>query len=186
MDCYEPREFAVGETLAWSKSLADYPASDGWALDYYFRGPTKFDVSATAETGEDNFSVTVAASVTARCSPGTYSWQAWVSKVDEKYLVASGTAKAIPGLQLVDGNFDGRTDAKKILDAIDALVAGKASLDQQEYMIGAGGAQRQLKRIPIPDLLQLRTHYARIVRAENSRRANKGFQTIRIGFRQPS
>lgn len=181
---YEPSEFAIGESLAWSKSFAEYSAANGWTLTYYFRGPTTFDVTASAN-GAD-FDVDVPASVTAAATAGLYFWQAWLSKDDDKLRIASGRTNAVAGFPTTDAGFDGKSDAERLLDAIDALLAGKASVDQQEYTIGAGGAQQQLRKIPIPDLLELRKHYAAIVGGERRKRGRRGLgRIIRAQFDPP-
>lgn len=181
----EPREFAIGETLVWRSSFPDYSPAEGWALTYYFRGPTKFDVvAATDDENPDGFKSTLPATESEKCIAGTYFWQAWVSKDADKYRLASGETVAVPGLPTEDAKFDGRIVAKRILDAIDAVMEGKATKDQQQYTIAAGGAQQQLIRIPIPELLELRKYYAAIVRRHN--RKGKSFRTIKIQFDDPS
>jgi hypothetical protein len=183
---FEPTEIIAGETLNWTKSLLDYPASEGWTLKYYFRGAgAGFDVTATADG--DDFSITVSATATATMAAGVYYWQAEVSLSGEKHIVDSGQATVKASLASVTSSatFDGRSRAQKILDAIDAMLEGKASLDQQEYMIG----NRSLKRIPIPDLIALRTHYAQLVgrerRAEKIRQGASFLKTVHVRFRQP-
>ena len=52
---------------------------------------------------------------------------------------------------------DTRGQAQIAYDAIKALLAGKASRDQQMYKIG----DRELQRIPVPELLMLLDHYRR-------------------------
>jgi hypothetical protein len=183
---FEPTEFTIGETLKWTKSLADYPASEGYALKFYFRGAgTGFDITATADG--DDYSVTVPAATTAEMTAGKYNWQAEISLSGEKFIVDSGEVTVKPSLAAINASvtFDGRTTARKILDAIDALLQGKASLDQQEYMIG----NRSLKRIPIPDLISLRTHYAQIVsreRRDDKRKQGASFlKSVHVRFKQP-
>ena len=55
------------------------------------------------------------------------------------------------------------TENQRILDAIDAALLNRATTDQQGYMIGT----RRLDRIPIPDLLKLRSQFITAVRGEN-------------------
>lgn len=182
----EPREFTAGETVTWSKSLDAYSAQEGWALTYYFRGAGQFDVTAEAQA-DGSFLATVPSDVDA--PPGRYYWQGWVSQGDEKHVVASGECEAKPGLAGNVEAFDGRSTAKKILDAIDALLAGKASLDQQEYTISGGDSSRTLKRIPPGELIALRETYARIVASERRRdRVRRGgtfMSSIRTRFTKP-
>lgn len=182
----EPREFTAGETVTWSKSLEDYSAADGWALDYYFRGAGSFDVSAEAQA-DGSFLAIIGADTEAQ--PGTYYFQGWVTKGGEKHVVARGECKVLTGLSGDVDAYDGRSNAKKIVDAIDAMIAGKASLDQQEYTIGEGDSTRALKRIPIPELIKLRETYARMVarerRRERTRRGGTLMQDMKVRFNRP-
>lgn len=182
---YEPREIVIGETLRWSRELGDYPASE-YSLTYHFRGAGKgFDAAASADG--DAFAVTVTAATTAEMTAGNYFWQAVAEKGGEKFVVARGEAKAVAGLASADADaaFDGRSEAKKTLDAIDAMLAGKATLDQQEYTI----ADRSLRRIPVPELLQLRRELARRVarerRRERVRRGGTVFPSVKVRFNEP-
>ena len=34
----EPLTIRTGDTIEWTKSIDDYKASDGWTLNYSFRG----------------------------------------------------------------------------------------------------------------------------------------------------
>lgn len=184
---FEPDQITIGETLIWKKSLADYSAADGWVLTYYFRGAGPgFDIAATAD-GSD-FAITVPAASTAGMTAGAYQWQAWVVLAGVKHQVDSGTAKAVASFLTVDAatTVDGRSQLKKILDGIDAMILGKATADQQEYTIG----NRQLKRIPIPDLIALRTQYAKLYsserRADKLRQGAPFFKNINVRFVKPS
>ena len=181
---FAPRQITPGETLEWTKSFDDFPA-DEWTVTYYFRGAGNgFDVVGTADDLDHTF--TVPSTTSDDTSPGRYYFQAWAVKDTEKHLVDQGETDVLPSLSaLTTGtSYDGRTPEKRILDAIDAIMAGKATTDQQEYMIGAAGAQRMLKRIEPTQLLELRKYYAGIVRAQH--RKGKSFKTIRIEFGKPT
>jgi hypothetical protein len=187
---YEPREFAAGETPRWRKSLDDFPASEGWALDYYLRGDgAGFDVQASADG--DDFLVEVPADSTEGLTPGNYRWQGWVSKGAERYKVADAAAVVKQGFVAVgeDATVDTRSQVKRILDAIDALLEGKATKDQQQYTIAGGGGYRMLMRIPVSELIHLRKEYARLYGAERRRervkRGGSPFATIKVRFDQP-
>lgn len=181
-----PNSFTAGESFSWTKEFSLYPAS-GWNLTYYFRGVGPgFDVEATANGTK--FDLAALASQTTSCTAGTYSFQAFVTKDDEKILVDSGTIRVHPNLATMaaEDTFDGRSKAQKILDAIDAMVEGKATLDQQSYVIG----NRQLARIPIPDLILLRDKYQRIVnqekRLEKQKKGGSYLKTIKAAFMRTS
>jgi hypothetical protein len=184
----EPLEFVAGETVQFEKSFDDYLSSDGWSLNYYFRGAGSLDQTAEAQA-DGSFLVTLSSEKTAELAPGTYFWQGWVELDGEKHMIASGQVEVAQGLAGDLGAYDGRSPAKKILDAIDAMVAGKATRDQQEYTIAGGSSSRTLKRIPIPELMELRKTYARKVAQERRRaRVKRGgtlFQSVKVRFDEP-
>ncbi len=181
----EPVEIVVGESLEWTKSLNDYPAS-AWTLTYYFRGAGKgFNSAATAEG--DDFHVAVDESVTAEMSVGAYSWEAWVTDGSDHFMIERGETKVMQNLKTmaVTSTFDNRSQVKKILDAIDTLIAGRVPQDVHQYVIG----NRQLQHIPVEQLIKLREAYAKLYAAELRRaRVRNGktlFKTIDVRFDRP-
>ncbi len=180
----EPEQLVAGETGQWKRRWPDFSAAAGWALNYYFRGPgAALDVTAAAN-GAD-FVVTVTSTQSAGLTAGVYFWQAWVVLGSVKHLVGEGQITIKQGFAATADPFDGRSPVKKILDAIDALVLGKATLDQQEYTIGT----RSLKRIPVAELLALRTQYAQLYareqRAARLRAGGPFFKNIYTRFTDP-
>lgn len=161
----EPTAITAGDTIAWTRSLADYPASSGWTLSYALRSATgMIDITASA-SGADH-AVSVAASVSKTWTPGTYAWAAFVTKAAERYEVARGEILVRPNLAQA-APLDDRTHARKVLDAIEAVIEGRASKDQEEYTIG----DRSLKRTPIVELIRLRGVYRGEVRREQQAQA---------------
>lgn len=152
----EPAELRAGDTWEWRREdLAEYPAGT-WTLTYRFKNAAGgFEVVASADGAV--FAVTVAAATTAGYTAGTYSWAAQVVNGTTKKTVDSGTLKVLPNLFAGSAGTasDQRTHAKKVLDAIEAVIEGRASLDQQEFQIGG----RMLKRMPVADLLRFRARY---------------------------
>lgn len=152
----EPTEIQAGDTTKWRREdlTSDYPASQSWVLNYNFVGQAgRFAVAATADG--DKFAITILAATSAAYVAGIYQWVAKVSKGTESYTVDSGTCKVLTDLSAKTTAFDGRTHVKKVLDAIEAVVEGRATKDQESYSI----AGRQLSRTPIADLLKLRAQY---------------------------
>ena len=177
----EPTELNVGDTWKWTKTLADYPAST-WTLSYSFKSSVGgFAVAATA-LGDDH-SVTVAYGTTSGYTAGFYSWVASVTNGSERYIVDSGTCTLNPDYRAgtATAAYDGRSHARIVLDAIEAVIEGRATVDQQEYEI----AGRRLKRMAIADLLKFRQHYKAEVAAEiNAEKIRNGTGTgRRIQFR---
>ncbi len=157
----EPSSVNAGDTWRWTRSLADYPASAGWALSYtLINASAKITVNASA-SGDDH-AVTVAAATTAGYAAGTYDWRARVSKASEIYTVGEGRLTVRNAFSAA--TFDARTHARKTLDAIEAVIEGRASSSTAEYTI----AGRSLKHIPVADLLALRDKYRAEVLREDA------------------
>ena len=153
-----PAIMRAGDTVTWKRSLSDYPASDGWSLSYALvRDGVQIIISSAASGTDHLVAVPVATSNT--WSPGVYHWLERVTKGAEAYTIASGTTEIIANLSAAASGFDARTHAEKALAAIEAWIEGR-DLGVAEYQIG----DRQLKNIPIPDLLKLRDAYRREVR----------------------
>lgn len=158
----EPDVLNVGDTWKWTKTLADYPAGV-WTLTYRFKSAAGgFEITATA-SGDDH-AVNVAYGTTSGYSAGFYSWVASVIAGGERYIVDSGTCTLNPDYRngTATAAYDGRTHARTVLDAIEAVIEGRATVDQQEYEI----AGRRLKRMPVTDLLKFRQHYKTEVHSE--------------------
>ena len=148
----EPTEIRAGDSVKWTRSLSDYPAST-WTLSYALRGPGEIDITASAD-GDDH-SVSELPATTAGWTEGIYNWVAKVTDGTDTYTIDEGTVEILEDLAAVTGAYDGRSHAKKVLDAIEAVIEGRASQDQMSYTI----AGRSLARTPIPDLLKLRDRY---------------------------
>lgn len=149
----EPKTFRAGDLLSWSKSLSDFPANAGWALAYTFINATqKLTINAGA-SGAD-FLVSVSAATTAPYIAGTYSWMARVSKGTEIYTVDSGTTEILPNLATAT-TYDGRTHAKKMLEAIEAAYEGRASLTQMQLQING----RSVQEFSRQELITWRSYY---------------------------
>ncbi len=157
----EPSSVNAGDTWRWTRSLADYPASAGWALSYtLINASAKITVNASA-SGDDH-AVTVAAATTSGYAAGTYDWRARVSRAGEVYTVGEGRLTVRNAFSAA--TFDARTHARKTLDAIEAVIEGRASSSTAEYTI----AGRSLKHIPMADLLALRDKYRAEVLREDA------------------
>ena len=156
----EPANLNAGDTARWLKALADYPASDGWVLSYSLvKAGQRIALSATAQ-GADHL-INVPAATTAAWVPGAYDYRAGVSLGADMFTVATGRIAINPAFGAA---VDARSHARRTLEAIEATLEGRASRATAEYQI----AGRQMKYIPVPELLTLRDRYRRDVRAEDA------------------
>jgi hypothetical protein len=154
----------AGDTLAFTETVADYPASAGWTLTYRLvpRATGGAAITFSASASGDAYAVSVAAATTATWAAGDYGWSSYVSKGLERYSVGGGQVEIFPDPATVAVGTDRRSHAQKMLDAIEAVLQGRATSSQAEYRIG----ERQLKHIE-PDVLEAwRDKYRREVQRE--------------------
>lgn len=148
----EPSSVVAGDTIAWTKTHADYSAADGWVLKYrLINAAGKIDITATA-AGSDH-AISVPAATTAAWPNGAYTWQATVEKAADRYTVGAGSLTIKPNLAAQAGGFDTRSAARKALELIDAaMVTHGASAWTQEYEI----AGRRMKYKNVSDFMAWR------------------------------
>lgn len=158
----EPTTLLAGDTAAWQITLADYLATDGWALAYtLINSTTKITFSSTAAGSAH--AVNVPATTTATWVAGSYAWRCQSIKGAEAYTVASGTMQ-VQGAFSAD-TLDARSHAKKTLDAVEAYLENPQNITAASYEI----AGRKLQRLSIPDLLTLRDRYRAELATEAAR-----------------
>ena len=171
----EPYEVYAGDTFRWDKSLKDYSPADSWALSYSFRSNTGtgFDITASANSANDAWEITVAAATTANYTTGEYSWQAYVTKSTERYVVDYGVTvinRNLNGLA-TSATSDLRTHAKLMISKIQSVLEGRMDADIENYSIGG----RSINKIPVSELVDiLHTYEEKLDKEERKRRlANK-------------
>ena len=165
----EPLELIIGDTVTWTRrnvqaisendngttESVSIKASEGWALKFTAVGPAGIIAINAAAEDTDDFKFTAAAAVTAAYVAGLYSWQITATKTTTRYTIAEGIITLKDNIAGRAALYDNRSHAKKVLDAIEAVIEGRASQDQMGYTI----AGRSLSRTPLPDLLKLRATY---------------------------
>lgn len=148
-----PTIFTAGDTLSFTDTLADYPASAGWFLNYrIINSAGKVDIQSTASGDDHVFSV--AATVTDDWNAGDYQWQAFVTKAAERYTVSTGSITIKPDLAAEAAGYDARSTAiKAIADLKSALATWTATSGHvAEYEIA--GRRMKFKSVQeISDLL---------------------------------
>ena len=161
----EPLQFVAGDTVKWTKSLPDYLPADGWALSYALvRDGSQETITAT-DNGDGTHAVTIAAATTAAYTVGMYSWQAYVTKTNERYLADSGALEVLADFASQTTGHDGRSLVKQTLDALESVILGRASSDQLSISIQG----RSLSRITPDELLRWRDLYRAEYAAEKQR-----------------
>ncbi len=169
----EPLEIIIGDTLSWVRrnveayavnddgtiEETEIKASEGWALKFVAVGRLgAFSITASADSEvADDFIFAVAAAPTAAYISGDYQWQLVATKTTTRYTIAVGRLTVLDNLANRTTLYDNRSHVKKVLDAIEAVLEGRATRQDQAYTI----AGRSLSLTPIPDLIKLRAVYKR-------------------------
>lgn len=181
----EPKTIRAGDSISWTESGGDHPAPT-WALKYYIRGDGgKLDVTATA-SGSDHL-VAITAANTTSLKPGIYGyqgrWEYGTNIVTPEDKV--GMFEVLPNFALTPDGIDQRSHVRKVRDALQAVIEGRATKAQESIQI-AGRALSYLKPA------ELRTewlHYDRFVkdeeRAEKMKKGMKSGKNILIRFVNP-
>lgn len=162
----EPDQLRAGDSWQWDRQdLTDYPATS-WTLKYAFKNAAAH-IEATASADGSNYSVRITAVTTLAYTAGKYHWVAYVETGAgasiERHQVDEGWLEVLPAFaQASPAALDDRTHARKTLEAIEAVIESRATVDQMKYTIGS----RSLDRMPIADLLKFRDYYRAQVRSE--------------------
>ncbi|SMX27284.1 hypothetical protein TRP8649_01387 [Pelagimonas phthalicica] len=124
-----------------------------WELHAILRGPSAIDLVSIAIGTAHQFAVS--ASDTQGWNAGDYAASIRAVSGGDVHEVEAGQVKITPDLVGLEPGHDARGHAQKVLDAIEAVIEGRASKDQQSYTING----RALVRTAIADLLLLRDRY---------------------------
>ncbi|MCU0589869.1 MAG: hypothetical protein MUC33_01395 [Desulfobacterales bacterium] len=167
----EPEKFTAGDLIQWKREAAglsiptgEVPkASAGWALTYSLV-KSGVRIALTSTPSGDDFLVSLAAATTAGYSPGVYRWQAYVTKTTERYMVGSGTIEILANFAAASSGYDARSHVKKVLDALEAKLEGRASKDQEQMVVGG----QVVGMMPIARLLEWYSRYKQAYEQEQA------------------
>lgn len=159
-----PTEVHAGVNFSTRLEMPERPAP-AWTVTAFLRGVQAIDIVSTPD-GEGH-ELNASASVTATWLPGRYWWELRASDGADTLTIGRGDLAVLPDISAQAAGYDGRGHAQRVLDAIEAVIEGRATKDQQSYSIN----NRQLALTPIKDLLMLRDRY----RAELRQHRGKGY-----------
>ena len=156
----EPEVLVAGDRWVWKREdlVSDYPISD-YALSYEFHsdsgggGSHKFTVTATEIATA--YVVEVPSATTDDYLVADYQWYAFITRSSDSERVSIGHGFAKLVADYADTNADLRSHAKKVLDAVEAVIENRATIDQSSFSIGG----RSLSRMDPEELLNLRDRY---------------------------
>ena len=150
-----PKSFFQGDTVSWDDSLsADYPATL-WTLTYKFVNAAG-NIAVMADADGDDYTVNLAAAVTLTYIPGQYTWVGKVADIATGLEIHTVLAGSTEVLQDITGSNSGdlRSWAAIALENVEAVIANRATVDQEAYSIQG----RSLSRTPLNDLIAFRKY----------------------------
>tara|TARA_B110000285_G_scaffold116446_1_gene131963 strand:- start:2427 stop:3017 length:591 start_codon:yes stop_codon:yes gene_type:complete len=183
----EPYELVVGDYWAWKKEglTADYPTGS-YSLSYEFHcdsgggGSHQFTINAVE--ADDIYYIEVASTTTDNYTPHDYIWGAYITRTSDSNRIQVDEGKITLLPNLADTNADLRSHAKIVLDSIEAVIQGRANMDQSSMSI----AGRSLSRMSIDELLTFRdrykTEYLKEVKLARIKNNDASGNTIRVEF----
>jgi hypothetical protein len=136
----------------------------GYTPKFVLGGAASLTKSGTV--GTDDITFTFVASETATLATGQYWYQIIATSVGGGRVFIQEGSLMVKAALSGTGAYDGRSTAEIILEAIDATMLGKATTDQQSYVIQSGSGSRSLSRLNLAELTEARKMYASIVAAE--------------------
>lgn len=156
----------AGDALDWLTSTPDFSPADGWVLTYRFISratapATKYTATCTTAPDGLQHRLIVASTTTALWTPGAYDWAGSVALAGTEHTVDSGTLVIRPNPRTATA-MDNRTHARRTLEAIEAQLEGRATSGVSSYQING----RELKYIPLLELVKLQQLYSSMVRQE--------------------
>ena len=178
-----PARHVAGTSLQFTRALADYPPP-AWTLSYALVKAGQRIVFTATNNGDGSHRVSVPMATTAAWPAGAYELQGYVSNGTDRHLVDTGTLHVLPDFAAQSTGYDGRSHARKVLDAIEAVLEGRAAETHLELQVVTPGGTRRVSEIPHADLLALRSQYQNEVARENAASSgHTGRGKMRVSFR---
>lgn len=179
----EPIQIRSGDTVKFTRELADYPTSEGWTLKYKIVGNGADPQEVSASVVSSKYSVTIASSITEDLATGIYQLIGWVEKSGERFTIYDRTLDVLPNLASASGATDTRSHARKTLALIEAAIESHAVNPVESLQIN----NKTFQRPTLEMLNKFRSQYAALVRAEeNKERIKSGEKAKKIVIAFPA
>lgn len=130
----EPTKFRAGDTVEWTITDSDYPASAGWTCKAPFAGPDSFIVESTADG--DSFAFTIPSSESASITAGTYWAYHYFEKDGERHSSDKTVCEILADLSAVTGDYDDRTYEQQMLPLVEAAIKDLANQTVASMTVG--------------------------------------------------
>lgn len=173
-----PSTIGAGVNFSACAWRAQFSGAD-WALTLLLRGPAVIDLTANRDGARHVWDI--AGGLTKDWTPGEYAYAIRATNGEDIVEVESGRVRIVPDLAAMPAGDDGRSPNRIALDAIEAVIAKRATQGQERYRIN----NRELYRTPIVDLLKLRAHYLERVAREQAQAQGRALfgQQVKVVMR---
>jgi hypothetical protein len=174
------QQLVAGDAWNW-RVIPEPPLASDATLKYFLRGRTAQKLDMPGTVGADGSVTFAATSADTLGLVGELTWSLCLFDAsNNRTELARGTVTVIADIQSAGDSFDGRTWNKRMLDAITAVLEGRATRVEKLYQI----AGRHIELIPASELLQLKgdlqSAYDRELVASGQKRS--GGNQIKVGF----
>lgn len=177
MTDFIPKNIAAGVNFTATAWRPEFSGAE-WSLVLLLRGPSSIDVVADRNVSRHVWDVP--ASETAAWPPGAYAYQVRATRDDgDAVIVDSGHCTIAPDFASLPAGAETRSPNRIALAAIEAVIAKRATQDQERYRIN----NRELYRTPIADLIRLRNHYVELCAREDRKSSGRSAWGRQVKFR---
>lgn len=162
----QPTTFRAGDSVSWTVSLPDYPASAGWSLKYRLLWPTGDAKEIESTAAGDEYAVALTSSDTSTWAAGSATLVTVVEKNDERKTLSADPVTVLPDLGSLS-TYDSRSLTKRTLDDLKQALANYAAAEHghvEEYEV----AGRRMKFRSVDDIKQLISYYTVLVAKDNA------------------
>ena len=175
-----PATIRAGDTVTWrddaaADGLGNAVTSGSWSQSYFLRSATAGAGLTVASTSYGSgWETTISATSSAALAAGSWYWQARATSGANALTLGSGSLTILAALNYTGapGAFDGRSQARQDLDAVQAAIRSMISGGAvKRYTIGS----RQLEKISLAELIELENRLkAEVAKEEAAQRMANG------------
>lgn len=172
-----PVQIIAGDSLALAlrDAASLYPAADGWAVTLTITPMAGgIPVAVAATGGAESWDIALSSAQSASLAAGDHRYFIAATKAGDRYSILFGSVHVLANPA---ANTDQRSAAQRALDAIDAVLEGRARQSESKFVFEDG---REIQYLPPSELLQLRNFYAQRVAVEKRGRSGPSRVLVRL------
>jgi hypothetical protein len=145
-----------------------------WTLKTAIRG-VGAGVVLTGSANGAGWKTSISMSQSNGLTAGTYYFTVYAQNdpttPTKRITLTQGRLTVKPDIAATNADYDGRSQTRKDLEAVQAAIRGVATANVQEYMIG----NRSIKRIPLTELIALESKFkAEVIREQKADMIKEG------------